>query len=117
VSQTIVAAAPRASGSLWRAAQSERFRVIASRAASLAGDLTIVKVRAPSRPQRSGPVSYVRSIRVEDASGAQFELHQFEKRRFITKARWFQLDTGERAQLMDDETFALITTGERLMPV
>jgi hypothetical protein len=60
---------------------------------------------------------YVRSIRVEDASGAQFEVHEFLVRGFIRRSRYYELDTGEPARLLQDNTYALLTTGERLVPV
>jgi hypothetical protein len=58
---------------------------------------------------------YVGSIRVEDASGAQFDLHEFLVRNWICKARMFELDTGEPARCVDDNTFALVSTGEPLV--
>jgi len=60
---------------------------------------------------------YVRSIPVEDASGAQFELHEFVVRRWIRRARLFKLDTGEPVRLVDENSFALVSTGEPLMRV
>ena len=52
----------------------------------------------------------MRAILVEDACGAQFQLHEFRDRRgvfdFVRKARRYQLDTGEQAELVDDNTFA-----------
>ena len=36
---------------------------------------------------------------------------------FVRKERRFELDTGERAEAVDDNTFALLTTGERLLRV
>lgn len=66
-------------------------------------------------------MSYVRSILVEDASGAQFMIHEYldggpvmalflEQRRFV-------LDTGEEAEIVDDNTFAVKRTGERLVRI
>ena len=60
---------------------------------------------------------YVRSIRVEDASGAQFELHEFVAPGRIWTGRLFELDTGEPARLVDENTFALVKTGEHLVRV
>jgi len=54
---------------------------------------------------------------VEDASGAQFELHEFVVRRWIRRARLFKLDTGEPVRLVDENSFALVSTGEPLMRV
>jgi hypothetical protein len=59
----------------------------------------------------------VRSIRVEDASGAQFDVHEFVIGSFIRRSRYFELDTGEPACLLEDNTFALLSTGEPLVPV
>jgi hypothetical protein len=59
----------------------------------------------------------VRSIPVEDVSGAQFELHEYLIQKpvfgFTRRGRRFVLDTGEEAQPVDANTFALIGTGER----
>jgi hypothetical protein len=64
---------------------------------------------------------YVRSILVEDASGAQFILYEFEVRAPIMgifgAATRFELETGEQAEIVDENTFAVIATGERLMRV
>jgi hypothetical protein len=60
---------------------------------------------------------YVRSIRVEDASGAQFDVHEFVIGSWLWRARRFQLDSGETARLVDHNTFALVSTGEPLMRV
>ena len=65
--------------------------------------------------------SYVRSILVEDASGAQFQVHEFllHERVFdyIRKRRHFELDTGEVAEPLDANTFRVKETGEPLMLV
>ena len=65
--------------------------------------------------------SFVRSILVEDADGAQFQLHEYlvSKSFFglARKVKRFELDTGEQAQCIDEDTFALIATGERLRRV
>jgi hypothetical protein len=74
--------------------------------------------RAESSANGAGLLSkYVRSIRVEDVSGAQFELHEFVVPGWIWKARQFELDTGERARLVDENTFVLVSTGEHFMRV
>ena len=53
---------------------------------------------------------YVRSIPVEDVSGAQFELHEYLIRKpvlgFTRWGRRFVLDTGEEAQPVNANTFA-----------
>lgn len=63
--------------------------------------------------------SYVRSILVEDASGAQFQMHEYLVRErvfdYVRKRRRFQLDTGEHAEEADRHTFRVIATGETLV--
>ena len=59
----------------------------------------------------------MRSIRVEDASGAQFELHEFVIGAWIWKRHRLELDTGEPARAIDSETFALLSTGEHFVRV
>lgn len=71
----------------------------------------------PNRPHRVRSVGkFLRSIRVEDANGAQFDLHEFLIRErvfgYLRRRRRFVLDTGEPADLVDAETFRLRTTGE-----
>jgi len=65
--------------------------------------------------------NYVRSVLVEDASGAQFQVHEFLLRErvfdYIRKRRHFELDTGEIAEPVDAKTFRLKATGEPLMLV
>jgi hypothetical protein len=63
----------------------------------------------------------MRSVLVEDASGAQFILYEFVEpgplmSLFREQSR-FQLDTGEDAQWVDENTFAVFSTGERLARV
>jgi hypothetical protein len=63
----------------------------------------------------------MRSILVEDASGAQFILYEFVDRGpvmslFREQSR-FQLDTGEKAEWVDENTFVVVSTGEKLARV
>lgn len=60
---------------------------------------------------------YESSFFVEDASGARFQMHRFACRRFWTRSTRYELDTGERAVAVDDQTFAVVPTGERLVRV
>ena len=64
---------------------------------------------------------YVRSILVEDASGAQFMLYEYLDNRPMMSpfraGRRFELETGEQAEAVDDNTFELKRTGERLVRV
>jgi hypothetical protein len=61
----------------------------------------------------------MRSILVEDASGAQFQVHEFIVRErvfdYVRKRRRFQLDTGEPAEEADPHTFRVLATGETLV--
>lgn len=65
--------------------------------------------------------TYVRSILVEDASGAQFMLYEFHDSgpimSLFREERRFVLDSGELAEVEDDNTFVLKRTGERLVRV
>jgi hypothetical protein len=64
---------------------------------------------------------YVRSILVEDESGAQFMIYEFTESgpvmslfRQVTR---FELETGEVALRVDESSFAVRSTGERLVRV
>jgi hypothetical protein len=59
--------------------------------------------------------SYCRSLTVEDASGARFQVHEYRRWRFIAWICRFQLDTGEPARRVDEKTFEVIATGEKLL--
>ena len=58
--------------------------------------------------------AYENSFPVEDASGARFQLHRFTCRRFLSRHVRYQLDTGEVAERLDDNVFAIVATGEPL---
>jgi hypothetical protein len=60
---------------------------------------------------------YNGTIAVEDVSGARFELHAFVCWRFLKRILVFQLDTGEDVRRVDDNTFEVIPTGERLLRI
>ena len=60
---------------------------------------------------------YLRSILVEDASGAQFVAFEFRQRRFLKRQSHFELDTGEPLEFVDNNTFEIARTGERLVRV
>ena len=63
-------------------------------------------------------MTLVQRIRVEDASGAQFEMYELvERRGLFVRNRRFQLDTGEAAEMVDDNSFAITRTGERFVRV
>ncbi len=61
--------------------------------------------------------AYVYSFPVEDASGAQFQMHKFVCRRVFSRVTRYQVDTGEIAEALDDHVFAIIRTKERLLRV
>lgn len=61
--------------------------------------------------------AYVESFIVEDASGAHFQMHQFACRRLLSRFMRYELDTGEPAERTDDDAFAIVGTGERLLRV
>jgi len=63
---------------------------------------------------------FVRSIPVEDASGARFKIHEYKILRSwefgtVAKGRHFELETGETVEAMDPWIFRLASTGEPLM--
>jgi hypothetical protein len=60
-------------------------------------------------------VQYVRSIPVEDASGCRFQVHEFTIRRLLSRASCFILDTGQRVDIADMNTFEIASTGETLV--
>ena len=57
-------------------------------------------------------MSYLGSIRVEDGSGDQFDVHEF---RDSMLRRRYVLDTGETVRRIDNQTFTVDRTGETLM--
>ncbi|MEA3080370.1 MAG: hypothetical protein QOD54_38 [Sphingomonadales bacterium] len=63
----------------------------------------------------------MRSILVEDASGAQLMLYEYQDRGpvmslYRLESR-FELETGEQAEVVDENTFVVKRTGERLLRV
>jgi hypothetical protein len=62
-------------------------------------------------------VEYAGRIPVEDASGCRFVVYEYRKRRLLSRISRFELDTGERVNLVDATTFAIATTGECLVRV
>jgi len=44
-------------------------------------------------------------------------MHRFACRRFLRRWTRYELDTGEAAERLDDNVFAIVGTGERLMRV
>ena len=60
-------------------------------------------------------MSYVRSIPVVDANGADLTVYAFRDRRFLAKLRRFELCTGEAVELAESDTFTVVATGEELL--
>ena len=60
-------------------------------------------------------MQYVGCIPVEDASGCRFEIYEFKIRRHLSRASCFILDTGQRANMVDENTFEIAATGETLV--
>ena len=63
----------------------------------------------------------VRAVRVRDANGDELTLYEYRPAgSYLTMAlnrgapTRFALDTGEEAQRVDEDTFAIVATGERL---
>ena len=75
-----------------------------------------VKVCLPNRP---GPgarfMIWAGFIVVEDASGAQLQLHEY-RGRFFDKRR-FVLETGEAVTRVDFDNYLVAKTGEKLVRV
>ena len=62
-------------------------------------------------------MSYVRSIPVLDAQGVEIAVYEFQDKRFLRKVRRMKLDTGELVEPVDENTFAVVGTGEKLTRV
>ena len=60
---------------------------------------------------------YTGSLMVEDAGGARFHVHEFKCRRMWSRTYRFELDSGEEARRVDERTFSVVATGERLVLV
>jgi hypothetical protein len=61
--------------------------------------------------------SYLGRILVEDASGSRFYVHEYRGRRMVLPFRRYMLDTGEHVRRVDERTFEIVPTGERLFRV
>ena len=62
-------------------------------------------------------MQFLRSIPVRDANGDELTIYEFHERRFLRKVRRMKLCTGEQVEAVDENTFALVTTGEKLTRV
>jgi hypothetical protein len=61
--------------------------------------------------------NYSGRVLVEDASGARFYVHEYRGRRMVLPFRRYMLDTGEQVRRIDDRTFEIVPTRERLVRV
>jgi hypothetical protein len=59
-------------------------------------------------------VGFMRSIPVKDANGDELTIYEFHERRFLRKVRRMKLCTGELVEAVDENTFALVGSGEKL---
>ena len=65
----------------------------------------------------------IRAIRVRDANGDELILYEYELMQPIVmgpeqgQTTRLALDTGEEAMRLDDGSFFLVTSGERLPPI
>jgi len=50
-----------------------------------------------------------------DANGDELTVYEFHHRRFLKKVRRMKLCTGELVEALDDNTFHLPATGEKLV--
>ena len=57
----------------------------------------------------------VRIIPVMDTNGDELTVYEFHHRRFLRKVRRLKLCTGELVEALDDNTFHLPATGEKLV--
>jgi hypothetical protein len=80
-------------------------------------------VRVPNRlGGRNQLDDVIRVIRVRDANGDELTLYEFQQPASYLvmmglnrlPATRLALDTGEEAQRLDDDTFTIVATGERL---
>ncbi len=59
----------------------------------------------------------VRVIPVVDSNGDELTVYELHERRFLKTVRRMKLCTGELVEALDENTFHLPTTGERLVRV
>lgn len=62
-------------------------------------------------------MKYAGRIKVEDASGCRYDVHEYHERRLLARVAKFRLDTGETVQPIDANTFVINGTGEHLVRV
>lgn len=59
-------------------------------------------------------MSAVRSIRVRDRNGDELTVYEFRDRRFLGSVRRLKLCTGELVEQIDEKTFAVALTSEKM---
>jgi hypothetical protein len=59
-------------------------------------------------------VTLLRSIPIRDRNGDQLTVYEFHDGRFLRKVRRLKLCTGELVVRIDENTFAVSRTGEKL---
>jgi hypothetical protein len=60
---------------------------------------------------------YAGYLVVEDRKGARFRVRKFCGRRFFKPIVRYVLDTGQRLEPIDSDTFQVAATGEKLLQV
>ena len=58
---------------------------------------------------------YSGRILVEDAEGVQHFVHEYRGRRTFLPVKRYMLDTGEQVRRVDEHSFVITRTGERLI--
>jgi hypothetical protein len=58
--------------------------------------------------------SNVKAIPVRDANGDELTLYEFQDWRYLSKVRRLKLCTGELVESVDEATFKIVGSGERL---
>ena len=83
-------------------------------------------MRAPNRLLGAQVLdNVIRAIRVRDANGDELTLYEYEQPTSYLvmmglnrgPAKRLALDTGEAAERVDEDTFVIVATGERLMRI
>lgn len=59
-------------------------------------------------------MNHLRSIPVIDGNGDELTVYEFRDGRYLRKVRRMKLCTGELVERIDENTFAVSETGERL---
>lgn len=57
----------------------------------------------------------VRTIPVRDANGDELTVYEFQESRFLRKVRRLKLDSGELVEVIGENTFVVVVTGEKLV--